>query len=228
MGKRSSFGRIDKDLYRTIDPRASARVLPFVLAERIRSFVEPCYGYGDLPGPFTRAGLEIRGRYDLAPRGRDVVARDGRALTFADLNGADAIITNPPWSRALLHALIARWSAMVPVWLLFDADWAHTGQARHLMALCTDVVAAGRLTFIPGTFTGGKDNCAWYRFHKAGADPRFGTRFWPLDVVPDFSRTDVRPAASPAWARRRGADGWSPLRPVAGSVSQNSQNGVAA
>lgn len=189
MGRRSNFVRIPKDLYRTIDPRAVPPVLPFILAEGIRSFVEPCYGYGDLVGPFLRAGIDCLARYDIqtnSTRKIDPVRiRDGRELTFADLNGADAIISNPPWSRPLLHALIARWARMAPTWLLFDAGWKHTGQARALMeAYCTDFVPTPRLRWIPGTDDTATDDAGWYRFH-VGKDHRHGTRFWPLGATPD-------------------------------------------
>ncbi|MEP0233437.1 hypothetical protein [Roseibium sp.] len=188
MGKRSNFIKVPKDLYRTIDPRACPPVLPFVLSEGIRRFIEPCYGYGDLPGPFLRAGLDCVGRYDVAPRSTrvidPVVPLDGRELTAAHLNGADAIITNPPWTRDLLHALIARWVPLSVCWLLFDAAWKHTGQAVELMrAYCTDFVPCPRLIWIPGTTQASKDDCGWYRFDRAKS-PRQATKFWPLGQGP--------------------------------------------
>lgn len=189
MGRRSNFARIDKDLYRTIDPRAVPPVLPFLLYERIGSFIEPCYGYGDLVGPLTRAGLVCRGRYDIATNSTrtvdPVVIRDGRELRFDDLNEADAIITNPPWSRDLLHELIDRWAKMAPTWLLFDAGWKHSGRARLLLdRYCTDYVPTPRLKWIPGSTFTATDDCGWYRF-DAAKDPRHGVRFWPAGATPD-------------------------------------------
>ncbi|WP_192913867.1 hypothetical protein [Roseibium sediminis] len=196
MGKRSNYARLPKDLYLTIDPKAAASLIPFLRSERITSFVEPCYGWGHLVGPLTAAGLECVGRYDVDVRGREIVdphapgdqgrvmCRDGRDLCFADLRGADAIITNPPWSRALLHTLIARWASMVPTWLLFDAGWKHTGQAARLMRLCTDFVPVPRLRWMPGTAMAATDDCGWYRFHAAEAALGLGTRFWPLGATP--------------------------------------------
>jgi hypothetical protein len=66
MGKRSRFERIDKDLYRTTDPKPVARLLPWLAPGG--SFVEPCVGWGDLVGPLMRAGHPCRGRYDLEVR----------------------------------------------------------------------------------------------------------------------------------------------------------------
>ena len=197
MGKRSHFPRIPKDLYLTIDPRAVPPVIPFLTFEGIRTFVDPCWGWGHIVGPLTRAGLTCLGRYDVAPKMArkvdpdlpglqgHVIQRDGRDLSFADLNGADAIVTNPPWSRELLHALIIRWSAMAPTWLLFDAGWKHTAQAAPLMrAYCTDYVPLPRLQWMPGTTDTATDDCGWYRFHAAEAFQGRGTRFWPIATNP--------------------------------------------
>ena len=107
MGKRTSRARIPKDAYLTIDPRAVAPVVPFLKNEGIRTFIEPCWGWGHVVGPLMRGGLQCLGRYDLEPKTLikvdpdlpgaqgHVIKRDGRELTFADLNGADAIVTNP-------------------------------------------------------------------------------------------------------------------------------------
>lgn len=198
MGKRSSFTRIPKDLYKTIDPRAVPPVLPFLKAERIASFIDPCYGDGHLVGPLCRAGLECRGRSDAFPRsGRQVMDQqapevwgrirqiDGRALAFSDLNGADAIITNPPWARDVLCDLIARFARLAPTWLLFDGGWKHSAAAGVLMtAYCTDFVALPRLQWIPGTANKAADDCGWYRF-DAAKDLRRGVRFWAQGELPE-------------------------------------------
>jgi hypothetical protein len=92
------------------------------------------------------------------------------ALAVADFGAP--VITNPPWSRGALHALIAHFMASSPfAWLLFDADWSHTRQSRDLIRHCTDVVPIGRLRWIPDSKFTGKDNAAWHRFtarHSAG------------------------------------------------------------
>ncbi|MEP2841513.1 hypothetical protein [Roseibium sp.] len=202
MGKRSSFGRVAKDFYLTIDPRAVPPVIPFLKAEGIRSFIDPCWGWGHSVGPLTRAGLTCLGRYDIAPgtsikvdpdlpgQQGHVIQRDGRDLSFADLNGADAIITNPPWSRDLLNQLIERWSPMVPTWLLFGAGWKHgTTEVPDLIhAHCTDFVPVPRLKWMPGTKDTATDDCGWYRFHTAEASAGHGMRFWPYGSVPDEIR----------------------------------------
>ena len=82
-----------------------------------------------------------------------------------------SIITNPPWSRDLMHRLITHFQNIRPTWLLLDADWAHTKQAAPFLAHCSDIVAVGRIKWIEGSKHTGKDNCAWHQFdikHNAG------------------------------------------------------------
>ena len=47
---------------------------------------------------------------------------------------ADAIITNPPYTRELMHALIAHFQRIAPTWLLIDYDWSATKQAAAVHA----------------------------------------------------------------------------------------------
>jgi hypothetical protein len=84
---------------------------------------------------------------------------------------ADATITNPPYTRPLMHALIAHFARVLPTWLLLDMDWASTQQSAPFMPSCSDIVPVGRVRWIAGTDSDGFDNSAWYRFdsrHSAG------------------------------------------------------------
>lgn len=161
MGKRSDFERVEKDFYRTIDPRAVAALAPHLKAET--RFCEPCAGAGDLMDQLTALGHICARARDIAPQREDIEQKD--ALTTLTGN-IDCFITNPPWSRNILHPLIEFLAEQAPTWLLFDADWAHTKQSAPYMRLCTDIVSVGRLIWIPGTTMTGKDNVAWYRFSK--------------------------------------------------------------
>lgn len=169
MGKRSDFERRSADAYQTIDPRAVAALLPYLRRDGIQTFVEPCVGEGHLKRALESAGL-------ICVFGSDIQSGID-ALDLPHFNGADAIITNPPWSRELLHPLILHFQHHAPTWLLFDADWAHNKMAAPFLPQCTDIVAVGRLRWIEGTTQTGKDNVAWYRFdaqHWNG--PRFHGR----------------------------------------------------
>ena len=99
------------------------------------------------------------------------------ALTLPNFNKADAIITNPPWTRAMLHPMILHFQRHAPTWLLFDADWAFNKAASPYLDQCSDIVAVGRIRWIEGTTQTGKDNVAWYRFHdRHSGGPKFTGR----------------------------------------------------
>jgi hypothetical protein len=159
MGKRSDFERVEKDFYRTIDRRAVDALLPLV--PKFTRFAEPCTGSGDL-------AFRLMMEQNICTLATDIsLGVDALTLTKSDLNDAECIITNPPWSRKILHPMIEHFIDIAPyTWLLFDADWPHTKQSKTYMKYCSDVVSVGRLIWIPGTTTSGKDNCAWYRFSK--------------------------------------------------------------
>ena len=105
-----------------------------------------------------------------APIAGDI--RSGQdALALDHYGAADAIITNPPWSRDVLHGLITHFQNIAPTWLLLDADWKQTRQAAPFLPHCSDIVAIGRVKWIEGSKHTGKDNACWYLFnshHTAG------------------------------------------------------------
>jgi hypothetical protein len=153
MGKRSSFPRRDRDFY----PTPLAAVLPLIpWLTGIRTFAEPYAGNGDLVLHLESHGLTCAYQGDLAT-GQDALAVDSYGTI-------DAIITNPPWSRPILHPLIHHFARIAPTWLLIDADWSNTKQAVPYLTCCTDILPIGRQIWIPGTSMPGKDNAAWYRF----------------------------------------------------------------
>ena len=161
MGKRSDFARRPMDDYPTIDTRAVVPLLPFV--EDLQ-FAEPCAGDGRLIAMLENEGLRCCYRGDI---------RDGLdAMAETTFGGCDVIITNPPWTRDILHPMIRHFQSVAPTWLLFDADWAHTKQSAPYLDQCSHIVAVGRLKWIEDSRHTGKDNCAWYRFdarHSGGA-----------------------------------------------------------
>jgi len=57
--------------------------------------------------------------------------------------------------------------------LLFYADWMHTKQSIPYMPYCHKIVSVGRVKWIPGSKSVGKDNCAWYLFDKHEAETIF-------------------------------------------------------
>lgn len=172
MGKRSNFARIDRDAYQTIDPRAVDKLIPHLRG--IRTFAEPCAGEGYLVGQLQAAGLVCAYEGDIE------TGLDALVHAFGDEAVFDAIITNPPWRRDIMHAMILRFQEIAPTWLLFDADWAHTKQAGPFLDQCSHIVSVGRLKWIPGTKMTGKENTAWHRFHAQHVG---GPRFIGREVV---------------------------------------------
>src|SRR5262245_37804713 len=161
VGKRSNFERIPRDFYRT--PEAAVPpLLPFLRG--VRTFAEPCCGDGALVRHLESFGL------------RCVYAGDARtgqdALALHHYGVADAIITNPPYTRPAMHALIEHFQRIAPTWLLIDYDWSATKQAAEYLPHCSDIVVLARLKWFDGSKNTGKDNHAWYRFdarHSSGS-----------------------------------------------------------
>lgn len=163
MGKRSEFERIEKDFYATIDKRAALALAPHINPDW--TYAEPCNGAGDLQRMLADIHLQCEYEGDIS------TGQNALELSEDDLEACDYIITNPPWSRVLLHSMIIHFQSLRPTWLLFDADWCHTKQSIPYMEFCTDIVSVGRLIWIPGTTMSGKDNCAWYRFSADKSGP---------------------------------------------------------
>lgn len=167
MGKRSDFPRIDRDCYDT-PPEAVAPLIPH-LPEGVE-FWEPCAGRGSLVMNIDRA-MET-GRIwatDISPRAPWVGCVN--ALTAAPLPWLEFIITNPPWTRSILHPMIEHFSDMRPTWLLFDADWMHTKQSIPYMPRLRKIVSVGRVKWFADSPHTGKDNCCWYLFDKPSDEP---------------------------------------------------------
>lgn len=156
MGKRSDFERRKNDAYQT-PPSKVLPLLPFLAG--VKTFAEPCVGEGKLLMALERAGLLCAYSGDIET-GQDALTDDGILE-----ERFDAIITNPPWTRELLHPMITRFQTIAPTWLLFDADWVHTRQASPFLDQCSHIVSVGRVKWIEDSKHTGKDNAAWHRFH---------------------------------------------------------------
>lgn len=158
MGKRSTFERKPRDYY----PTPKAAVMPLLpwLAPQTR-FCEPCAGDGRLIWHLEDAGHTCAAAWDIEPRAARVDRQDARQRLIGNIA---CFITNPPWDRPILHAIIANLASQHTTWLLIDADWLHTKQANGYWQRCALVVSIGRIKWIEGSKHTGKDNCCWYRF----------------------------------------------------------------
>lgn len=166
MGKRSEFDRIEKDYYRTFDLRAGKALKPHLPQQY--TYAEPFCGRGDLINQLSGQCLyasDIQPDYEFNTTGLDFIEKDFTQVCMNDINACDYIITNPPWSRPLLHSSIEHFANMKPTWLLFDSDWSNTKQAEpFLNKYCKKIVAVGRMKWIENSPTAGKDNVSWYLF----------------------------------------------------------------
>lgn len=171
MGKRSDFERNKHDLYAT-PYEAVPPLLPH-LSPGTR-FYAPCAGDGRLIGFLQEHGHVCEGASDLVPQDPCILPLNALNIHSRRKYGDLLFIENPPWTRQILHPLILHLSRLHPTWLLFDADWAHTQQARPYLEHCRAVVSVGRLKWIPDSKHQGKDNAAWYLFTaERGPGPRF-------------------------------------------------------
>lgn len=175
MGKRSDFERRKHDKYMTTDKRPIARLQPHL--PRGLHYAEPCAGKGDLIKLMEWHGHTCTYAGDTRPGRQWMVRRSALQLDGAwrRRSGAKMFITNPPWSRPILHALIEHLPKLLPTWLLLDADWMHTQQAAEHIDRCSQIVSAGRVRWIEDSDGDGVDNCAWFFFphrHHTGG-PKF-------------------------------------------------------
>lgn len=168
MGKRSAFERNPRDFYPT-PLEAVKPLLPHLIGGQ---YVEPCAGDGALLWKLEGLSYErCVDAYDVEPRANGI--RAANALTERPMYPFDYFITNPPWSRDILHPLIDHLTSMAPAWLLLDADWMHTKQAAPYLKKCGCIVSVGRVKWIPGSKMTGKDNCAWYLFYEGAKETKF-------------------------------------------------------
>lgn len=162
MGKRSDgqFERRPQDFYRTWDFAAIRPLAPFLPTGC--DFVEPCAGDGVLVDHLVALGHRCVGAFDVNPRRADIRRQSAFRARWRSQRGY--WITNPPWTREIMHPMIRHLVDQTPGWFLFDADWVHTVQAVPMLPLLRKIVAVGRVRWIEGTDMAGKDNVAWHLF----------------------------------------------------------------
>jgi hypothetical protein len=175
MGKRSTFQRHADDFYPT-PHKAVPPLIPHL--NGVRSFAEPCAGDGALVHHLESFGLRCTYAGDI------VTGED--ALTRTSYGAIDAIITNPPYRRPVMHALISHFQGIAPTWLLLELDWTATKQAVPYLASCSDIIPVGRLCLFPETKTAGKENFCWCRFDARHAG---GPVFHPYRSPPCGARS---------------------------------------
>ena len=160
MGKRSDFKRRKNDAYDT-PLQAVLPLIPYLVPES--SFCEPCAGKGMLIMYLQRQGFHCNAAYDIETRENNIETMDALTLDKTDLKGADYIVTNPAWTRQILHPTIDVFRKITTTWLLLDAPWMHTKQAKPYMEYCSLIVSVGRISWMENGVSSLDDSC-WYRF----------------------------------------------------------------
>tara|TARA_Y100000004_G_scaffold39382_1_gene42358 strand:+ start:966 stop:1493 length:528 start_codon:yes stop_codon:yes gene_type:complete len=163
MGKRSDFKRRARDYYRT--PQKA--VEPLILHLNGKTFAEPMAGDGALVSSLEAlSNLKCTWQSDIEPQTDWIIKYDAFNLTINDYGlDTDYIITNPPWSRPILHRCIEIFANIKPTWLLIDTDWVHTKQAIPYLPNLHKCVSIGRVKWFDNIH--GKDDCAWYLFDNS-------------------------------------------------------------
>ena len=162
MAKRSTgtFKHRKNDFYPT--PREAVVPLLPHLPNKF-TFYEPCAGDGRLVLHLQgmTGGISM-GHTDIDPGCSWVGQAD--AFSVQVPTATDFVITNPPWTRSLLHPMIEHFAEQCPTWFLFDADWIHTKQSIPYLSMCEKIVSIGRVKWIEDSPHTGKDNSCWYLF----------------------------------------------------------------
>jgi hypothetical protein len=163
----NNFERIPKDLYRT-PFEAVLPLIPYLRRDDIKTFPEPCCGDGDLIRHLELHGLTCGYSGDIR------FEQDALKLTRADLNGAQVIITNTPYKRPetkskipyLMLDMIQHFLDLgLPSWLLLQHDFIDNKYMSKFLKRCSDIVAVGRVQWIPDSeHKSGFDNADWARF----------------------------------------------------------------
>ena len=174
MSKRAPGGeRIENDRYFT--PAKAVRPLAARLAPGTR-FYEPCAGDGAIITHLATHNMFCVGARDIAPLGDFIERGDALALTEQDIGDAELLITNPPYERGLMHALIDHFSRLRPTWLLVEMDWLATLQAEPFLRFASDIIVVRRMKLFKGTPSEGYDNYVWIRFQREPATTVFRVR----------------------------------------------------
>ena len=172
MGKRTNFERHPRDYY----PTPLKAALPLYRHIKGLTYCEPCAGGNHLVRALRPAARCVA-RYDLEPQKAGIAQLDFHDLREEHLNGAELIITNPPWRENLLREMIDHFTTLRPTWLLLSSALVNNERfCTNSMPLMSDFVPVGRVSWMQNG-KAGFDDAAWYRFDRSWAGAFY--RGWP-------------------------------------------------
>ena len=176
MTKFNTFEPQPRDLWRTTDPNAFPPLIPYIQG---KVYAEPCYGAGDLEEGIGAYAV-CDWRSDIKPQSGKALQKNAIFLTKRDVEHCDYIVSNPPFSFAMLQPLLDHLPTLKPTWLLLPSDMAHNKRMRGYMDRCSLVLSVGRLFFHKGgedasevKYSRGTANNCWYLFHSEPCDTKF-------------------------------------------------------
>jgi hypothetical protein len=164
MGKRSDFERSPKDQYYTWSERPYQTIKHFLPYGS--TFAEPCCGKMHMVDHLEGMGYRCNWASDI-DASHPIPKLDALELTSEHVKDCQYIVTNPPWTRSILHPLIEHFSSLKPTWLLFDMGWVATEQSIPYMRHCKIIVPNPRIKWIKDSKHGSLDDTVWYLFDKS-------------------------------------------------------------
>jgi hypothetical protein len=174
LSKYSNFERKPRDAYFTPE-KAFLPLVPHLPVSTF-TFAEPCAGDGRLVQHIEKHTKGVcTFASDIEPQKDWIASRDVFELTSGLAKNPQLMITNPPYEKDLLLAMIPYLTNIAPTWLLLRSDFLfnkYAGQFRHTL---TKVVAIGRVSWEENGVSG-KENHAWMLFSnlKQGPTQFFG------------------------------------------------------
>jgi hypothetical protein len=162
--------RKERDFYPTPE-KAVVPVVPHLLSEGPKYFLEPCAGNGALIQhieSLTDYEVICKKAYDIDPQpttySKSILQRNALSLTVNDVLGIDYIITNPPFQWDMLQPLLDYLPDLRPTWLLLPFGYACNKRMAPYMEKCKKLVPIGRVKWIEGSKQTSTDDYGWYLF----------------------------------------------------------------
>lgn len=145
-------------------PEEAVKPLLGVLPEGF-TFAEPCAGAGDLVRHLESLfGATCFVATDIEPQAEGIAQKNGLELADEELALCQVIITNPPFTWAILKPLMDDWIARKETILLLPADYMHNKRFAPYLKHCYAIFSIGRVKWIADSKVAGVDNYAWYMF----------------------------------------------------------------
>lgn len=153
--RRNNFPKRKSDKYTTWNSKAYPRLLE-LLPPGTR-FAEPCAGDGDMVQHLEDAG-------HICTYAGDIETGQDALEWWDDEHVSDMIITNPPYTWAILNQLLAHFYKQRPTWCLLPLEFLANQQSAHHMHRCALVVPIPRLKWIKDSRDTGTADHSWFYF----------------------------------------------------------------